>query len=270
MPELPEVETTRRGIAPLIERKIITGFVIRQRKLRWPIPPSIKQALNAPIEYVNRRAKYLLLSTPVGTIIIHLGMSGSLRVVPSATPAEKHDHIDIQFNNQTCLRLRDPRRFGAVLWTKRDPLQHKLIAPLGPEPLGNEFSGEHLFSRSRKRKVMIKPFIMNSHIVVGVGNIYASEALFMAGIHPQRRAGKVSADRYEDLATAIRQVLQQAIGFGGTTLQDFSAPDGKPGYFRNELLVYARAGEACIKCGSKIKQFVIGQRASYFCSRCQI
>jgi formamidopyrimidine-DNA glycosylase len=240
MPELPEVETTRRGIAPLLEGKRIETAIVRQPKLRWPVPRGLARTLSgSKIQSVTRRGKYLLIDTGNGYLILHLGMSGSLRVIPADTPAGPHDHIDIVLDNGQCLRLRDPRRFGAVLWTTGDPMQHKLLASLGPEPLGNEndFSGEYLFTRSRGRSRQVRDFIMDSHIVVGVGNIYANEALFRAGIDPRRAAGRISRARYDRLAVAIREILAAAIQVGGTTLRDFSDVRGDPGYFQQTLMV---------------------------------
>ena len=262
MPELPEVETSRSGIEPHIINNKITGVVIRQKKLRWPIPISLKKNLPGDeITSVKRRGKYLLLETSKGTLIIHLGMSGSLHIVSNKINAEKHDHFEIAFSNGKLLRLRDPRRFGAVLWTRQDISKHKLIAKLGPEPLTDEFTADYLHQASRKRKVAIKTFIMNSHIVVGVGNIYANEALFMAGIHPKRMSNRISLARYQSLVEAIKQ--------GGTTLRDFSREDGKPGYFQQELNVYGKVNQPCPNCKQPIKQIRQQQRSTYYCSHCQ-
>lgn len=270
MPELPEVETTRSGIAPHIENNIITKVIVRNRSLRWPIPNGLNKKLeNQKILSVIRRAKYLLLKTKVGTLIIHLGMSGSLRILNTSEPVQKHDHFELQFKDGVCLRLRDPRRFGCVLWTKDDPLKHKLLTNLGPEPLENEFSAELLFEKSRKRKTTIKQFIMDAKIVVGVGNIYASEALFLAGIHPKRLAGKITKQNAKDLTAAIKKILKQAIKQGGTTLKDFKSSDGKPGYFQQKLKVYDRKDEACVSCKKPIKQITLGQRSTFYCSNCQ-
>lgn len=269
MPELPEVETTRRGICPHIEYRQVSGAIVRQPRLRWPIPATLsKKITGATVKAVERRAKYLLLKTDKGTLIIHLGMSGSLRILPAEIPAGAHDHFDLVFDRQ-CLRLRDPRRFGAVLWTEKDVNNHELIKSLGPEPLSESFNTEYLYQASRKRSVAIKNFIMNSHIVVGVGNIYASESLFMAGINPKRKAGKISRQRYEKLVTAIKAVLTKAIAQGGTTLKDFSNEEGKPGYFKQQLQVYGRQGEACYTCDAPIQQVTIGQRSTYYCPHCQ-
>lgn len=270
MPELPEVETTRRGIRPHILGHRITRCVVRDRRLRWPVPRGLESKLrDQTIQAVTRRGKYLLITTPMGTVIVHLGMSGSLRVLACDTPYEKHDHVEFVFDNQQCLRLRDPRRFGAVLFTEGDPLQHELLRSLGPEPLSAEFNGDYLFTESRKRRVCIKAFIMDSHIVVGVGNIYANEALFAAGIHPRRAAGKVTHAQYIRLAQAIKDVLRAAIKAGGTSLRDFTRSDGKPGYFRQSLQVYGREAEPCPRCGKPISHAVIAQRASYYCTHCQ-
>lgn len=270
MPELPEVETTRRGIASHIINRCITDVIVRQRQLRWPVPTNLRKALTGQvISRVERRGKYLLLRMQAGTLLIHLGMSGSLRVLPKSLPAEKHDHVDIVFEKETVLRLRDPRRFGAILWSTRDPLQHKLLKNLGVEPLTKEFSAQYLFQLSRHRKVAIKPLIMDSHIVVGVGNIYANEALFLAGIRPTIAAKRISLQRMEKLVAAIKQVLTNAITSGGTTLRDFTRGDGRPGYFQQQLNVYDRAGQACKQCAAPIKVIRQGQRATYYCNHCQ-
>lgn len=269
MPELPEVETSRRGIAPHILGQTIVGIKVRNRNLRWPIPTrQLNKTLGTTIEEVGRRGKYLLLKTSAGTIIIHLGMSGSLHCIPCDTPLRKHDHFDLEVEGGLCLRLHDPRRFGAVLWSA-EPLQHELIKDMGPEPLSDDFSAEYLYNRARKRRQSIKQFIMDSKVVVGVGNIYASESLFRAGIHPGRGAGSLSSERCQRLVEAIKAVLTEAIAQGGTTLRDFSHSDGKPGYFQQQLLVYGREGEPCYECGNKIRKEVQGQRATYYCPKCQ-
>lgn len=270
MPELPEVETTRRGIAPHLEGQEFTGAVVRQRQLRWPVPAGLNNKLkDQPIQSVERRGKYILISIPSGTLLLHLGMSGSLRILSADTPAEKHDHVDLLLSDGNCLRLRDPRRFGSIHWTKDEPSKHKLLCNLGPEPLEDEFNAEYLFNKSRKRKLAIKLFIMDSKVVVGVGNIYASEALFRAGIKPSKQAGRVSKADYSKLVDAIKTILTAAIRAGGTTLQDFTNSEGKPGYFQQKLHVYGRKGEPCTKCGATIKHVVMGQRATYYCSVCQ-
>ena len=270
MPELPEVETTRRGISPHIINQRVSKVVIRQPKLRWPVPRNLSRLLTGQVVHsVERRAKYLLIGIDSGTLVIHLGMSGSLRVLPANTAAEKHDHVDIVFENQTLLRLRDPRRFGAVLWCHDSPSQHKLLSSLGVEPLSRKFSGQYLYQRARKRKIAIKQLIMDSHIVVGVGNIYASETLFLAGIRPTTAACRISLARMEKLADAIKQVLRNAIKSGGTSLRDFTQSDGRPGYFQQKLNVYNRAEQPCTVCGAPIKLIKQGQRATYYCKICQ-
>ena len=270
MPELPEVETTRLGIAPHVESRVITGVVVRNPNLRWPVPDALPALIiNRTVDHVSRRGKYLLLGLDNGQIIIHLGMSGSLRILPAHAPPQKHDHVDIVFDNGLALRLRDPRRFGCVLWRSKDEPPHPLLARLGPEPLSPDFSGHHLWLASRKRSAAVKNLIMDSHIVVGVGNIYACESLHMAGIHPKRAAGNISLQRYEKLAAAIKQVLTIAIDSGGTTLRDFTQSDGKPGYFQQSLAVYGREGEACPRCGKAIRNIRLGQRSTFFCCGCQ-
>jgi formamidopyrimidine-DNA glycosylase len=270
MPELPEVETTRRGIAPHLTGKRVTAVVARTAKLRRPIPKELLLELpGRTILRVERRGKYLLLPTDRGTVILHLGMSGSLRLVPTATRPGRHDHLDIVLENRETLRLTDPRRFGLVLWTAADPLAHPLLAAIGPEPLEDGFDGAHLYRASRGRAVAIKQFVMESRIVAGVGNIYANEALFRAGIHPARSAGGISRQRCHRLAQAIREVLTEAIALGETTLRDFRDSGGTPGYFRLRLDVYGRGGEPCPRCGAAIEQTRQGGRATYFCRRCQ-
>ena len=270
MPELPEVETSRRGIEPYLLNKKISDITIRERRLRWPIPADLPALAGGKIiRSVSRRAKYIVLGLDDGNIIIHLGMSGSLRICAPKTAPEKHDHIDIHIANKKILRLRDPRRFGCVLWTPGDINQHKLIKPLGPEPLGKTFDARYLHTKASKRTCSIKSLIMNSHIVVGVGNIYASEALFRAAINPKRRAGNISYPRIEKLVAAIKLTLQLAIDEGGTTLRDFTGSSGQPGYFAQKLLVYGRTGEPCTQCGTTIKQFVQQARSTFYCPHCQ-
>lgn len=269
MPELPEVETTLRGIQPYLQQQRINRITVRENRLRWLIGADTAQAEGQLVKRLSRRGKYLLLHIAHGGLLIHLGMSGSLRVLEEATAPGKHDHFDIEMANGCCLRFNDPRRFGALLWTAQDFSQHTLLKDLGPEPLSAAFTVEYLYGRSRKRRLANKNFIMDGHVVVGVGNIYASEALFMAGIHPNRQAGRISRQRYAGLVEAIRDVLARAIEQGGTTLRDFAGSDGAPGYFARELLVYDRAGKGCFQCDSPIRQKVIGQRSSYFCPSCQ-
>jgi formamidopyrimidine-DNA glycosylase len=269
MPELPEVETTCRGIAPHITGKRVSRVIVRNPNLRWPVSRRLgKELTGQTINSVSRRAKYLLLHTAAGTVILHLGMSGSLRLVETAAPVSKHDHVDIVFN-RLVLRLTDPRRFGSLHWTRRPPEQHWLISTLGYEPLGDDFTGDYLYRCSRDRKVAIKQFIMNSHIVVGIGNIYASEALYMAGIHPQRAAGKVSRKKYQLLAEVIREVLNDSIAQGGTSLRDFVNGHGQPGYFKLHLNVYGKSGEPCTSCGGAIREIRQGQRSTFYCPSCQ-
>jgi formamidopyrimidine-DNA glycosylase len=270
MPELPEVETARRGITPHLKGHRVDAVVVRDRRLRWPVPPSlVKDLPGQRIEEVARRGKYLLLKTRAGTALLHLGMSGSLRILPKDTPPQKHDHVDIVMDSGQALRLRDPRRFGALLWTRADPAKHALLKDLGPEPLEDGFDGEYLFEQSRGRKAAVKLFIMDSHVVVGVGNIYASESLFLARVRPERAAGRVTRKEYAALAKGIKQVLTASIKAGGTTLRDFAREDGEPGYFSQRLRVYDRAGEKCYRCGGIIKTKVTGQRSTYYCPDCQ-
>ena len=269
MPELPEVEITRRGIEPHIINQTISAVTVRTDKLRWPIPSNLAQVLcKHKFKSVTRRAKYLLLNTKSGTVIIHLGMSGSLRVLDKSQPPQKHDHIDFIFNKKL-LRLHDPRRFGAILWTDQDPQMHKLLVDLGPEPLDQSFTADRLYSLSRNRRIAVKEFIMNAKVVVGIGNIYATEALFNCGIHPARSAGNISLQRYERLVIAIKDVLTKALAQGGTTLRDFIREDGRPGYFRQELLAYGRTNQPCINCGRRLRSIKIGQRTSTYCTSCQ-
>lgn len=269
MPELPEVETSRRGISPHIVDQEISSVVIRNRNLRWTISRSVDQKLPGEIvNSVTRRAKYLLINTGSGTAILHLGMSGSVFVVGHDTPASVHDHVDINFTTGITLRFRDPRRFGSLHWSKK-PLRHKLLKSLGPEPLDNVFDTQYLWSKSRHRRVSVKQFIMNAQVVVGVGNIYASEALYLAGINPRRAAGRIAKHRYDRLVAAIKNVLQKAIDAGGTTLRDFYGGDGQSGYFQQQLEVYGRDGEPCRRCDTPVSVIVQGQRSSFYCKQCQ-
>lgn len=269
MPELPEVETSRRGIAPWVEDQEIREVIVRERRLRWPVPEDIDRYLPGNVIHsVRRRAKYLLFDTDSGSAMLHLGMSGSVRIVDADEPAAKHDHVDICFASGKSLRFRDPRRFGSLLWA-RTPEDHDLLRNLGPEPLSADFSDEYLCQQSRGRRVSIKQFIMTGGIVVGVGNIYASEALFMAGIHPRRAAGRVACSRLSHLVASIKTVLEQAIEAGGTTLNDFQGADGEPGYFKQQLNVYGRENLPCVRCATSIKAVVLGQRSTFYCHHCQ-
>jgi formamidopyrimidine-DNA glycosylase len=269
MPELPEVETTRRGIAPHVQGREVTGVVVRHHGLRWPVPRGLGRTLTGlHVREVARRAKYLLLDCGTGTLIIHLGMSGSLRVVPPDAPAGPYDHFDLCVGD-AIVRLRDPRRFGAVLWHRAGQAPHPLLAALGVEPLSADFSGDTLWRAARGRRVGIKLLLMNAAIVVGVGNIYASESLFRAGIHPRLAAGRVSRARCARLAEAVKATLTDALAAGGSTLQDFVGADGAPGYFQQQYCVYDREGEPCRVCATPIRRIVQGQRSTYFCPSCQ-
>lgn len=268
MPELPEVETTTRGIRPHLRGQTIERFIIRERRLRWPISKAIDELQGCRIDEIYRRGKYILMPTARGCMIWHLGMSGSMRVLPSNSPAAVHEHIEMQLGSGQALKFRDPRRFGSLLFTNDEPMKHRLLAKLGPEPLSDEFDADYLYRACRKRSASIKSVIMDSHRVVGVGNIYASEALFSAGILPTREAGGISKKRLSKLVDTIKQTLSAAIDQGGTTLQDFSQVDGKPGYFKQSLNVYG-VKEACSICGKSIRQITQNQRSSYFCPKCQ-
>jgi formamidopyrimidine-DNA glycosylase len=268
VPELPEVETTRRGIEAHLVGRRLEGWTIRNAALRWPvrIPDSLQ---GQRVHGVGRRAKYLLIRFDTGALILHLGMSGSLRVLPSDTPLLKHDHVDLLLDDGRVLRFNDPRRFGSIHWQPEPVMEHWLLRALGPEPISDAFSGAYLKTASRLRKVAVKNFLMDSHVVVGVGNIYANEALFMAGIRPSLRANRVTLASYEHLAHAVRKVLQRAIVMGGTTLRDFVNQDGEPGYFKQSLYVYGRGGQPCKICETPLKAIRIGQRATVFCPKCQ-
>ena len=273
MPELPEVETTRRGLAPHLEGATITGFVIRDSRLRWPIPDNMP-LVGQKILGLQRRAKYLLLNcSDGGTLILHLGMSGSLRILPAGSPPERHDHFDLLLDNGKLMRLRDPRRFGAVLWHDSNIDTHPLLASLGPEPLDDygpsRFDAPYLYAASRNRNVSIKQLIMDNHVVVGVGNIYACEALFGAGINPRLAAGKLGIARCAKLVDAIKTTLNSAIQAGGSTLRDFVNATGNPGYFQQQHWVYGRAGQPCRTCGNPVLQIKQGQRSTFYCGVCQ-
>jgi formamidopyrimidine-DNA glycosylase len=269
MPELPEVETTRKGLEPLItDRKIISAHIYK-KKLRWEIPFHLKKILkDQSIKKISRRAKYLLIHFDIGQLVLHLGMSGSISVVQSFEPLKKHDHFELKLDNSKSLRFHDPRRFGSILWQK--PYETlPLLKNLGPEPLSYEFNNDSLFNSSIGKSRNIKSFIMDSNVVVGVGNIYASESLFLAGISPKRAAGKTSKRRYNILTNCIKNVLADAINNGGTTLNDFSNVDGNPGYFSQVLNVYGRDNMPCTRCHGTIRRIVQNQRATYYCTKCQ-
>ena len=270
MPELPEVETTLRGIEPHVNGHVLTRVVVRNASLRWPVPVEKLNALaGQKITRVERRAKYILLHADESCVLLHLGMSGSLRVLDCSQPPSKHDHLDLEFANNRLVRLNDPRRFGCCLVVSEPVEEHRLLANLGPEPLSEDFNGDYLFARSRGKNQALKNFVMDGKVVVGVGNIYASESLFESKIRPTMAAKRVSKARYHELAEQIKKVLAKAIKAGGTTLNDFTQADGKPGYFSHELQVYARAGEPCNVCAKPIQSKVIGQRNTFFCSSCQ-
>lgn len=270
MPELPEVETVRRGLAPLLSGRHIVAAVVRQPRLRQPVPRDLSARLSGKrVDAVTRRGKYLLVRAADESLLIHLGMSGRLHVLETHFAAGTHDHVDLLLENNIRLRFHDPRRFGLMLLCPTGTHDHPLLARIGPEPLGHDFSGEYLYRLSRGRHLAVKNFIMDSHVVAGVGNIYASEALFGAGIRPTRAAGRIGLVRYDRLAESIRTTLNRAIACGGTTLRDFIGVGGQPGYFAQQLYVYGRTSAPCLKCGTVIQQRRIGQRSSFFCPRCQ-
>lgn len=270
MPELPEVETTLNGITPHIKNQGITAITVRQHKLRWPVPTKqLQQLVGQSISQLRRRAKYLLLSCDKGHLIIHLGMSGRLRILENAPPPQKHDHIDISFGHNKTLRYTDPRRFGAVLWVTGNPEQHRLFKDLGIEPLDKQFDARYLQDRLKTKKIAIKTAIMDQRVVVGVGNIYAAESLFLAGIHPLTPANTLSLSQLNLLVKAIKKILQSAIKQGGTTLKDFTQTDGKPGYFVNKLNIYGRGGEPCVTCNNPLISLKLAQRSTVYCEHCQ-
>jgi formamidopyrimidine-DNA glycosylase len=269
VPELPEVETTRRGIEPHVVGRRIHRLVVHERRLRWPVDVETSATfVGCTIRRAGRRAKYLLLETDAGTMILHLGMSGSLRVLPASTPRITHDHVDIELDSGQTLRFNDPRRFGSLLFAA-DAADHPLLKSLAPEPLEDDFNAEYLWKITRRRAVAIKQLIMNSRLVVGVGNIYASEALFRARIRPRRQSRSLTRQECARLARAIKATLTMAVKVGGTTLRDYVGADGNPGYFRQKLYVYERAGKPCRVCGHPIKQLTQGQRSTYWCAHCQ-
>lgn len=269
MPELPEVETTRRGILPAVAGSRVLRLSVHEPRLRWPVPAELANLEGQRIETVTRRGKYLLLHTDAGVALVHLGMSGSLRLVSPGEPRRRHDHLELQLDSGWTLRFHDPRRFGCFLWLTTPPQEHPLLAELGPEPLEADFDGAYLSQRARGRSAPVKSFLMDSHVVVGVGNIYANEALFRAGIHPLRPAGRISAGRYELLAQAVKEILSYAIERGGTTLRDFVNGHGEPGYFQLELDAYGRAGEPCRRCPSLMRELRLGGRSTVYCPHCQ-
>jgi formamidopyrimidine-DNA glycosylase len=270
MPELPEVEVVRLGISPYVIKQAVVDVIVRHLHLRFPIPYQLKKILiGQPIQEIQRRGKYLLFLFPHGTLILHLGMSGSLRVLTKATLPKKHDHVDILLSSHHCLRYNDPRRFGAILWTDQHYLKHPLLVSLGPEPLSPQLTSNYLLAKAKKKKTPVKSFLMNSQVLVGVGNIYANEALYRAGIHPSTPAGKINKSQWQNLCRIIKAVLRKAIKQGGTTLKDFVNSDGKPGYFKHHLLAYGKAGTPCTKCGVIFEEIRITQRTTVFCPRCQ-
>ena len=270
MPELPEVETARRGLEPWLLNQRIRSAVLRHRGMRWPVRADLPRLLAGhSIRSVGRRSKYLLIDCESGWLILHLGMSGSLRMVPAQQLPGKHDHFDLVLENGQALRLTDPRRFGAVIWQPGEPARHKLLQDLGPEPFDAAFDAKWLHARTRGRSAPIKNVLMDSHIVCGVGNIYANESLFRAGIRPSRAAGRISLQRYGLLVQAVRATLDAAIAAGGSTLRDFVQADGSPGYFQQQTFVYGRLGQACRRCGTTIKGVRIGQRSAFYCPTCQ-
>ncbi|MBL4832097.1 MAG: bifunctional DNA-formamidopyrimidine glycosylase/DNA-(apurinic or apyrimidinic site) lyase [Aliivibrio sp.] len=268
MPELPEVEVSRLGITPHLVGQKISAITVRQPQLRWLVPQELQDLVGCVIIKISRRAKYLLIETERGTAIVHLGMSGSLRILSQAEPAGKHDHVDLEVSNGTLLRYNDPRRFGSWLWAEVGSV-HKVLSKLGPEPLSEDFCLDYLVEKAKNRKTVAKQFVMNNAVVVGVGNIYASEALFLAGIHPMQPIGEVSEAKLETLLQQIKQTLTAAIEQGGTTLKDFTQADGKPGYFSQKLHVYGRAGEPCLHCATLLTEVKIAQRNSFYCEQCQ-
>lgn len=272
MPELPEVETVRRGIEPHVVGRTIERVVVRDRRLRWPIPRGFERQLaGRRIGAVGRRGKYLLFDLGDNDcVILHLGMTGRVLLLAPGAAVRKHDHLDLQLSGELLLRFHDPRRFGAALWWPGAQREHALLRHMGPEPLTGAFDAEYLFARSRGRSAPVKNFLMDGRIVVGVGNIYAAESLFRAGIRPTRAAGRVTRAQYAALVRAVRAVLEDAIAAGGTSFRDFRDSEGNPGYFAQKLFVYDRGGEPCRKCRTSIRRLVIGQRSSYFCPTCQV
>lgn len=270
MPELPEVVVTLRGLMPHVAGKQVSTVTVRESRLRWPIPGDLADQLSGQVLIDGRqRAKYLLFQFAHGHLMIHLGMSGNLRIVQSGVAPAKHDHVDIGFSDGTVLRFTDPRRFGSVLWLAGEPEQHKLLRHLGPEPFDPQFDGDYLYRQSRGKSLSVKQFLMDNRVVVGVGNIYANESLFLSGIRPKKAAGRISRKTYEALSENVKTVLRRAIEQGGTTLKDFVGNEGKPGYFKQELYVYGRAGQPCLQCDTQLKEIRLGQRSTVYCPFCQ-
>jgi formamidopyrimidine-DNA glycosylase len=270
MPELPEVETTCRGLRPYLEGARVATAIVRKRALRWPVTRNLPQHVaGATVRSVNRRGKYLLIDCGHGTLIVHLGMSGRLWLVDAATPPQTHDHFDLVLANGAAVRLRDPRRFGLVVWHRGDPLAHALLRDIGPEPFGPAFDGTWLYRQTRRRSGAVKNALMDSHLVAGVGNIYANEALFRAGINPKTPACRIGLMRYQLLAEKIRETLNLAIGAGGSSLRDYVGSNGQAGWFQNQFMVYDRADQHCFNCGASIRVLRQGQRSTFYCPRCQ-
>ena len=272
MPELPEVEVTKKSLEDCLKGRSIKSIDIREKRLRWNLNQTdLNNIIGQKIQTLTRRGKYILINTEPGSALLHLGMSGNISILENDQPLKKHDHFDLIIDDNRIIRFNDPRRFGSFIWAGKRPEKHKLLSKLGPEPLENEFLGSHLYDLSKNRKTSIKAFIMNAQVVVGVGNIYASEVLFTSGIHPKRKANRISKDRYMQLASAIQETLKRAIAMGGTTLRDFSySHKGKKiGYFQQELFTYGRAGSKCKNCFRPIKQIMLSGRSSFYCSGCQ-
>ena len=269
MPELPEVETTRRGLVPQVVGRRIRDVVVRNPNLRWPVPKDLRRRLRGEeVLAIRRRGKYLLFDCRKGHLLVHLGMSGRISVVPEESPAQAHDHVDLRLEDRRAVRLTDPRRFGAMLWLDSPAENHALLRDLGLEPLEAEFTGAALLQRAGGRRVAVKQFLMNSNVVTGIGNIYASEALYEARVHPERSVARISGRRWEVIAASVRGTLERALAAGGSTLRDFSV-DGRPGYFQHEFSVYGREGKPCKRCGTRIRARRQGQRSTFFCPRCQ-
>lgn len=269
MPELPEVETTVQAISNKLLTQKIDSLEVHESRLRYPFKHNWVEKIDGQtIVKINRRGKYIIIKLVKGALIIHLGMTGKLYFANPQDPLKKHDHFEFKIGNMN-LRYNDPRRFGCLIWTNNDPLQHALLLNLGKEPFSKTFSGDYLHRKGRKSETTIKNFIMNNKVVVGVGNIYANEALYLAGIHPKRKTCNISLKRCDELAYSIKRVLAKAIRSGGTTIKDYFSPSGEPGYFKNKLYVYGRKNESCRRCKNKIKRMIIGQRSSFYCSHCQ-